>query len=105
MEYEYFSQIRDKYCESSIDITSGKMMSSEAIQYKGKVFAFLSRKNRMVFKLGKEFDPVESEVEIYPFSPFKNKKPMGGWFEADYDQKDHWGILSEKALNQLKLEL
>ena len=57
MQYQQFTQIRERYCRREINIQAGKMMSSEAITYRGKVFAFFSTKQKMVFKLGKDYDP------------------------------------------------
>ena len=49
---QYFEIIRSQFCSNYKDVTVGKMMSSEAIHYKGKVFAFFSTRQKMVFKLG-----------------------------------------------------
>lgn len=81
------------------------MMSSEAITFDGKVFAFISRKKKMVFRLGKEFDPDQIGVEIAVFNPFKNRAPLNGWFEIPYTEKEQWLPFTEKALTFLKAEL
>ena len=105
MEKELFNQIRLEFTNSEPQVKPGKMMSSEAITYKDKVFAFISRKNKMVFKLGKGFDPDTADIEMNVFSPFKNKKPLSGWFEIDYQYNDHWKPYTEKALNLIKQEI
>lgn len=79
-------------------------MSSDAILYNNNVFAFFSRKNKMVFKLGKSFDPVEQAFEINVFNPFKKRGPLNGWFEVPITEKEQWWILTEKALELIKLE-
>ena len=73
-------------------------MRSEAITYNGKVFAFLSRKKTMVFKLGKAFDPANYDIEICVFNPFKNRAPLNGWFEVPFSHKEKWMLLTQQAL-------
>ncbi|MEW4925093.1 hypothetical protein [Algibacter sp. 2305UL17-15] len=98
----HFERIRADFCAKEKAISEGKMMRSEAIHYKGKVFAFLSTKAKMVFKLGKEFDTETIDVPLEVFSPFKNKKPMSGWYQLDFHHKETWRILTEKALQLIK---
>ena len=105
MEEQLFNEIRDQFCLSDSHIKPGKMMSSEAITYQEKVFAFFSRKQKMVFKLGKDFDPDALDFEIQVFNPFKKRGPLNGWFEVDYSRKDHWIPLTEQALQLVKSEL
>ena len=101
MEDQLFNEIRDRYILRNEHVQAGKMMSSEAITYKDKVFAFLSRKKRMIFKLGSDFNPDEFGMEINMFSPFTSKKPMKGWYEVPYTEKEQWEPLTEKAFNMI----
>ena len=105
MEEQYFDKIRTLFCSEYDSVKPGKMMSSEAVTFKGKVFAFFSRKQHMVFKLGRNFDASTTDIEIRTFSPFKNRAPMRGWFEVPYTAKEHWEPLALQALNTLKNEL
>lgn len=105
MEESFFNEIREQLCSADPNIMSGKMMSSEAIVYQGKVFAFFSRKKKMVFKLGKDFDPGSFGIEICVFNPFKNRAPLNGWFEVPFTEKEQWQPLAKKALTLLKNEL
>ena len=98
----YFEQIRTDFLKKDPAITIGKMMSSEAIHFKGKVFAFLSTKGNMVFKLGKGFDVSTASVPLQVFSPFKSKKPLSGWYQLDNDYKDSWYAMTEKALQLIQ---
>ena len=88
MEESYFNEIRTAYSMQHHEVKSGKMMSSEAITYKEKVFAFFSRKKTMVFKLGKDFNPNEIADEIQVFNPFKKRGPLNGWYEEPYAKKE-----------------
>lgn len=78
------------------------MMSSPAIHWNGKVFAFFSRKKKMVFKLGKNFDITGSSEPLSEFNPFKNKGPLSGWYELDFEHHEKWAQFTELALHQMK---
>ncbi|MEL6659662.1 MAG: hypothetical protein AAFR36_24580 [Bacteroidota bacterium] len=105
MEEAYFNEIRGQFCAKNAAIKAGKMMSSEAIIYENKVFAFFSRKQKMVFKLGKTFDPDAQDLEIVVFNPFKKRAPLHGWFELDFLNKEHWERFAEQALEVIKKEI
>jgi len=105
MEEEYFNEIRQLFINRHQGVSPGKMMSSAAVTYNDKVFAFFSRKKKMVFKLGKDFDPIREDYDIQVFNPFKKRPPLYGWFEVTYDHKDRWANLAEQALEKLKAEL
>lgn len=102
MELEKFKEIRNSLCAAHSKVTEGKMMSSPALHYNNKVFAFFSRNKKMVFKLGKEFSQNKVGFELREFSPFKTKKPLPGWFEVDYEHHQDWKPLSQKALQFIK---
>lgn len=101
MEFEKFDEIKQKLCIRYLEVTEGKMMSSPAIHFNKKVFAFFSRNNKMVFKLGKN-PALPKGIELYEFNPFKNKGPLTGWYEVDYIYKDSWEKLTELALQFAK---
>ena len=105
MEETYFEEIRQDFCNQHPLVRKGKMMSSDAITYKNKVFAFFSRNKKMVFKLGKGFDPESLEIDIQIFNPFKNRGPLNGWYEVSYSDKTHWQPLANQALDLLASEL
>ncbi|WP_350286794.1 hypothetical protein [uncultured Croceitalea sp.] len=98
MEKELFTAIRAALCQQHVDVTEGRMMSSPAIHYKGKVFAFLSTKQNMVFKFKNTELLTNYGIPATVFSPFKTKKPLTGWYEVTYQNHQRWKILSEEAL-------
>lgn len=102
MEAFYFNEIKEELCTSSPEVEPGKMMSSDAILYRKKVFAFLSRKGSMVFKLGKGYQPSKGDAPINTFSPFKSKAPMRGWFEVSFENKHIWYSMAIEALEKAK---
>ena len=62
-------------------ITLGKMMSSPALHYQGKVFTFYYGR-KMIFRLGRDFQPELFDIQHYRLlAPFKTKPPMVDWFE------------------------
>lgn len=105
MEEALFNEIRFQICQNNNKVIAGKMMSSEAIVYKDKVFAFFSRKKKMVFKLGKEFDIASLDIEIKVFNPFKKRGPLNGWYEVPFAAKEHWEPLTQQAFNLIKTEI
>lgn len=102
MEFEKFKEVRELFCLKHPEVTEGKMMSSPAIHYKNKVFAFFSRKEKMVFKLGKGYPLKEQDFELSEFNPFKTKKPLAGWYEVDFEHHEKWEKLAHKALELIK---
>lgn len=103
-EFEQFETIRNLFCKKHQGVSEGKMMSSPAIHYQAKVFAFFSRKNKMVFKLGKTFLVDEFDFKIEEFNPFKNKGPLAGWYEVGYKHHDKWEGLTHLALKTIKFQ-
>jgi len=76
----------------------GKMMSSPALKFNNKVFAFFHNE-RMGFRLGPDFIPKELKIKsIEPLSPFKTKPPLKGWFLVHYKEGANWVSLTDKAL-------
>ena len=102
MEFDCFEDIRQGICAKYDEVTEGKMMHSPAIHYNGKVFAFFSRKLKMVVKLGKEFPLETLEVEVQEFSPFTTKAALSGWYEVDFLHKDAWPVMADLAFHLAK---
>ncbi len=100
-----FEELRDQLTAKDQSLAAGRMMSSPAIIHQDKVFCFLSRKYKMVFKLGKGYDLNQLPHPASEFSPFKSKKPLSGWYEVDFAYSNYWPTLASKALLQLKSEL
>lgn len=102
LEDTYFMEIRERLFELNEQVSPGRMMRSEAIAYQGKVFAFLSPKKKMVFKLGRDFQPDSPAMDMRVFNPFKHKPPMAGWFEVPISEKKHWLPLAKQALHLIQ---
>ena len=92
---------------ASIDgVEHGKMMSSDAVTWRGKVFAFHTTKGRfagMGFRIGRNNDPGELGVsEWEQLAPFKSKPPMKDWVLVPPSQSAHWEELARLALRQYR---
>ena len=105
MEREQFEKLRTELCEQDEGIHPGKMMSSDALQYKGKVFAFFSRKKKLVVKLGTSFDPTSMRIPLTLFNPFKKRGPLNGWFEVSFEYHDEWRSMVDLALAKVKEDM
>jgi hypothetical protein len=101
-EEQRFRSIAALLASENSAITLGKMISSPALHYQGKVFAFYSGK-KMVFRLGRDFQPELFNIQHYRLlAPFKTKPPMVDWFEIPSDDQHRWEELSRYALQQLR---
>lgn len=100
-----FESLREAAINAHKDVTEGVMMHAPAISYKGKVFAFY-HKERMVFKLGKDFEPDSSGLKtVAPFNPFKNKGPLAGWFEIGDLESSLWQEYLDRSLLVMQRQL
>lgn len=100
-----FEAIGEGLIEKHENITFGKMMSSPAITYKGKVFAFYHNEE-MVFRLGRDFDIHAHDIHEYThLSPFKTKPPMRDWFCISVDYADKWVHLVQEALTVMRAKV
>jgi len=71
-----FFKIVDEMVDEHDSVNLGKMMSSPALRYKSRIFAFYYN-NEMIFRLGKEFNLETFRLREYSIlNPFKNKAPM-----------------------------
>lgn len=96
-----FEEIREQLISEEENVLAGKMMSSEAITYKKKVFAFYMTDESMGFKLGREFQAEEHGITDFTvLSPFKNKAPMIDWLLIP--DSDKWEELANIALERMK---
>jgi hypothetical protein len=96
-----FHALAEKLRHENSQVTSGKMMSSPGIQYRGKVFAFYNAGN-MIFRLGRDFQPEAYSISQYSLlAPFKTKPPMLDWFQIPHTEQQHWEELARYALEQM----
>ncbi|MHA2103489.1 MAG: hypothetical protein ACW981_08660 [Candidatus Hodarchaeales archaeon] len=100
-EQRFFNKIAQNLSKGDVQISLGKMMSSPGIKYKNKVFAFYN-KQKMIFKLGKDFNVEEVGISNYNLlNPLKNNPPLTGWYEISNEDQDKWELLAEMALDMM----
>lgn len=97
-----FNKILEALMSEFGGVKEGNMMRSRALTKEDKVFAFLSKKNHMVFKLGKTYHT--NDDEIVEFNPFKNKGPLKGWFQVPAEKSYLWKEFSLLALKKVNDE-
>lgn len=86
-------------------VTEGTMMGSRGIQYKKKNFVFIWGSDKMVFRLGREFEPESEGIHEYELlNPFKNKPPLKDWFVLRGNQAK-WLELATAAFQFTQKEL
>ncbi|WP_128894490.1 hypothetical protein [Longirhabdus pacifica] len=102
-----YDEIADQLLMEQSGVSIGRIMSTPAITYHHKVFAFYAKKhNKMVFRFGKMFLPTTiPSTGCRPFNPFVNKGPLAGWYEVDYSEKAQWYDLALLSLQNLKKEV
>lgn len=82
------------------DVEKGRMMSSPALKFENKVFAFY-HDHKMCFKLG-DTSLVESRsLPVILLSPFKTKGPLKGWFWVAEENSGFWRELALSALDRI----
>lgn len=100
-----FQRIRARLIAAHEWVEDGKMMSSPAVIYRGKVFAFYHQQE-MIFRLGKDFDPAAQGIDHWEWlNPFKNKPPMTAWFRIPLAHEDRRDALAQQALTVMADEM
>lgn len=102
--YTRFLRIQEEMITKYGSVSPGKMMSSPAIRYKTKVFAFYHN-NEMIFRMGKDFDPSTFKLRKYSIlNPFKKKAPLYGWFQVPIIESKKWEKLAIYAYDKIVKE-
>jgi hypothetical protein len=102
--YTIFLRIQEEMVAEYASVSPGIMMSSPAIRYKTKVFAFYHN-NEMIFRMGKDFDPSIFKLKKYSIlNPFKKKAPLYGWFQVSISEGKKWKKLAIYAYDKIVKE-
>ncbi|MEL6201685.1 MAG: hypothetical protein AAFR39_04930 [Pseudomonadota bacterium] len=88
------------------DISPGRMMSADALTYRGKVFVFFSEKGGRV-GLGCRIDRSTNVASLdltdwHHLAPFKSKPPMKDWIVIGYGDVSRWKQIAELCLTIAK---
>ena len=86
----------------------GKMMSSDAVTFGGRVFAFYTGTGRfegLGVRLGRTFDVDALALSSWGYlAPFKSKPPMKDWILVGPAERKRWPELARLALKQMKAD-
>lgn len=102
-EIRFMQLVQKQTTRNNVEL--GKMMSSPGIRYKNKNYAFF-HKEKVGFKLGKEFDIEAYNVSSWEYlSPFKTKPPLKAWYIIDYENEHVWDELADLAYDYIRVEV
>lgn len=100
-----FNQVISHLQERHKHLAIGKMLSSPAIEYKGRAFAFCCRDN-MIIKYGDTEQLMVLGIRAtQEYKPFSNMMSFSQWREVPYYYRDDWMSLAEMALTALQDEI
>lgn len=87
-------------------VEPGKMMSSDAVTLRGKVFAFHTTKGRfegLGLRLGRDYDVEGLGLTAWEhLAPFRSKPPMLDWVLVGPQDIDRWPELAAIALERMR---
>jgi len=103
---EAWATLAAKLVAAEPDVQHGRMMSSDAITFGGRVFAFYTGKGRfegLGLRLGRAFDVNALALSSWEYlAPFKSKPPMKDWILVGAAHRNRWPELARLALKQMK---
>ena len=100
-----FNQVISQLLERHKHLAIGKMLSSPAIEYKGRAFAFCYR-DTMIIKYGDTDQLMSCGIRAtQEYRPFSNRMTFSQWREVPYYYRDDWTLVAEMALGALQDEI
>ena len=101
---QVWRELADRLVGTIDGVEHGRMMSSDAVTWGGKVFAFHTPRGRFIgmgFRIGRDNDPGDLGVaEWEHLAPVKSRPPMWDWVLVPPSQSAHWEALARLALKQ-----
>lgn len=87
-------------------VERGRMMSSDAVTFGGKVFAFYTTKGHFAglgVKLGRDLDVFSLKLTEWEYlAPFKSKPPMMDWIVVGNQDRDRWPEMARLAFDVMR---
>ena len=87
-------------------VERGRMMSSDAVKFGGKVFAFYTTKGRFAglgVRLGRDIDVFSLGLGDWEYlSPFQSKPPMMDWILIGSGDRARWPEMARFALDMMR---
>ena len=101
-----WQRLSDDLIASEDGVERGRMMSSDAVTFGGKVFAFFTTKGRFAglgVRLGRETDVFSLKLSEWEYlAPFKTKPPMMDWILIGASDRDRWPELARLGLDIMR---
>ncbi|WP_421725364.1 hypothetical protein [Bauldia sp.] len=98
--------LAESLVETEDGVARGKMMSSDAVTFGGKVFAFFTTKGRFAglgVRLGRDLDVFSLKLTDWEYlAPFKSKPPMMDWILIGPADRDRWPEMARLALDLMR---
>ena len=104
---DYFADIANDLMDKHEELKLGEMMNNPGLKCKGRNFAvFLVEQDKVVFRVGKEFDVDAVGLTTWShFNPSADKPPMTDWVVVEFADKDKWVGLLEQSLTVIRAEI
>ena len=100
-----FNHVIDELERRYTHLGRGQMLSSPAIEYKGRAFAFCQKDN-MIIKYNDRQLLVNIGIRgTQDYRPFTNRVTLSQWCEVPFYYHADWTELAEMALDALKNEI
>lgn len=102
----HWRALADDLIASEPGVERGRMMSSDAVKFGGKVFAFYTNKGRFAglgVRLGRDVDVFSLKLKAWEYlAPFKSKPPMMDWILIDGQDRLRWPEMARFALTVMR---
>jgi hypothetical protein len=99
-------KLADDLLAREAGVARGRMMSSDAVTFGGKVFAFYTTRGRFAglgVRLGREVDVFSLKLTEWEYlAPFKSKPPMMDWVLIGRKDGARWPEMARLALDIMR---
>ena len=101
----FFLQLIHNLEQTHSHLACTRMLSSPAIEYKGRVFAFCQN-GQMIIKFGDSERLAGIGIRATSqYQPFSNRVSFAQWREVPYYYHEDWHTIAEMALHAVKAEV
>ena len=100
-----FNQVIYQLQERHKFLAKGSLLSSPAIEYKGRAFAFCHRDTMIIKYCDIEQLTGKGIRATQEYRPFTNRMSFSQWREVPYYYRDDWTLLAEMALGAMQDEI
>ena len=101
-----WQRLADDLVANQAGVERGRMMSSDAVTFGGKVFAFYTTKGRFAglgVRLGREVGVFSLKLAEWEYlAPFKTKPPMMDWILIGSGDRDRWPEMAGLGLDIMR---